>query len=147
MGVGTAEGLEQDVATRMRERSASPGMVEGLRERAGEVAGQAKERVGDVAGQAKERVGAVPAQVRGGVAGGLEAAANRISHLVDPDEGGRMAGVAGGVAGGFESTPPVVREGDVAELRRDFEAQVRRSPVQTLLAAALTGFVIGRILR
>lgn len=146
MGVGTAEAAEQDAATRAREGGGS-GPLSGLRERVGDVAGSAKERVADVAGGAKERVGAVPGQVREGVAGGLESVANRISHLVDPDAGGRMAGVAGGVAGGMESTARYVREGDLEELRRDFEGQVRRSPVQTLLAAALAGFVIGRILR
>lgn len=146
MGVGTAEGAEQDAATRAREGGGS-GPLSGLRERVGDVAGSAKERVADVAGGAKERVGAVPGQVREGVAGGLESVANRISHLVDPEQGGRMAGVAGGVAGGMESTARYVREGDLEELRRDFERQVRRSPVQTLLAAALAGFVIGRILR
>lgn len=144
LGVGTAEGAEQDAAAR---EGGGAGPLSGLRERVGDVAGGAKERVADVAGSAKERVGAVPGQVREGVAGGLESVANRISHLVDPDQGGRMAGVAGGVAGGMESTARYVREGDLEELRRDFEGQVRRSPVQTLLAAALAGFVIGRILR
>ncbi|HEX2190580.1 MAG TPA: ferritin-like domain-containing protein [Longimicrobiaceae bacterium] len=136
MGVGTAEGLEQDVATRMRERSAGPSTLDSVRG-----------RVGEVAGQARERAGAVPGQVREGVAGGLESVANRISHLVDQEQGGRAAGVAGGVAGGFESTARFVREGNLDELRQDFEAQVRRSPVQTLLAVALAGFVVGRILR
>ena len=146
MGVGTAEGLEQDAATRAREGGGS-GPLAGLRERAADVAGTARDKVGDVAGSARERVGAVPGQVREGVAGGLESVANRISHLVDSGEGGRMAGVAGGVAGGMESTARYVRDGDVEELRRDWEGQVRRSPVQTLLAVALAGFVIGRILR
>lgn len=146
MGVGTAEGLEQDAATRAREGGGS-GPLAGLRERAADVAGTARDKVGDVAGSARERVGAVPGQVREGVAGGLESVANRISHLVDANEGGRMAGVAGGVAGGMESTARYVRDGDVEELRRDWEGQVRRSPVQTLLAVALAGFVIGRILR
>jgi hypothetical protein len=100
-----------------------------------------------VAGTARDNAGAVPGQVREGVAGGLESVANRISHLVDSGEGGRMAGVAGGFAGGMESTARYVRDGDVEELRRDWEGQVRRSPVQTLLAVALAGFVIGRILR
>ncbi|HEV2146570.1 MAG TPA: ferritin-like domain-containing protein [Longimicrobiaceae bacterium] len=155
MGVGTAEGLEQDVATRMRERSQGPSTLDTVRERVGEVTGrvgevtgQARERVGEVTGQVRERAGAVPGQVREGVAGGLESAANRISHLVDDQQGGgRMAGVAGSVAGGMESTARFVREGNMQELRSDFENQVRRSPVQTLLAVAVAGFVIGRILR
>ena len=168
MGVGTAEGAEQDAAARAGEAGGT-GALAGLRERAADVAGtardkvadvagtardrvadvagSARERVGDAAGSARDRVGAVPGQLREGVAGGLESVANRISHLVDAEEGGRMAGVAGGFAGGMESTARYVREGNVEELRRDFEGQVRRSPVQTLLAAALAGFVIGRILR
>lgn len=163
MGVGTAEGAEQEAAgggagalSGLRERAAD--VVGTARDRVTDVAGTARDRVADVAGSARERVGgaaesardrvgAVPGQLREGVAGGLESVANRISHLVDAEEGGRMAGVAGGFAGGMESTARYVREGNVEELRRDFEGQVRRSPVQTLLAAALAGFVIGRILR
>jgi len=168
LGVGTADAAEQDAATRAGEGGAA-GALSGLRERAADVAGTARDKVADVAGtardrvadvaggarervggaaeSARDRVGAVPGQLREGVAGGLESVANRISHLVDAEEGGRMAGVAGGFAGGMESTARYVREGNVEELRRDFEGQVRRSPVQTLLAAALAGFVIGRILR
>ncbi|HEU0077241.1 MAG TPA: ferritin-like domain-containing protein [Longimicrobiaceae bacterium] len=160
MGVGTAEGAEEgggtgplaglreraaDVAGTARDRVAD--VAGTAREKVADVAGSARERVGEVAGGARDRVGAVPGQVREGVAGGLESVANRISHLVNTEEGGRMAGVAGGFAGGMESTARYVREGNVEELRRDFEGQVRRSPVQTLLAAALAGFVIGRILR
>lgn len=125
MGVKTAEGLEQDMATRMRERSSGPSQVDQVREKAGEAAGRARE----------------------GVAGGLESVANRISHLVDQQGGGRMAGVADRVAGGMESTARYVREGNMQDLRHDFEEQVRRSPAQTLLVAALAGFVIGRIIR
>ncbi|HEX2093588.1 MAG TPA: ferritin-like domain-containing protein [Longimicrobiaceae bacterium] len=182
MGVPTAEGLEQDAATKLRERSAGPGVVDTLRERAGDLAatarervgdlaegarervsdlaegarervgglaGGARERAGDLAGGARERLGGVAGGARESVAGGLEAAANRISHLVggQDGEGGRMAGVANRLAGGIEGTARYVREGNLEELQTGFEEQVRRSPVQTLLVAALAGFVIGRILR
>ncbi len=94
-----------------------------------------RERAADLAGGARERV-----------AGGLDAVANRISHLAEGREGA-VGGVADRVAGGVGGTARYVRDGSVDELRTGFEEQVRRSPVQTLLVAALAGFVIGRILR
>lgn len=129
MGVAPGEGLETHALNRMREGTTGGGRMGEMKDRAGEMAGTARERV----------------------AGGLESAANRISHLVNQEEGaagqGRMAGVANRLAGGMESTAHYVREADAGELRHDFEEQVRRNPVQTLLVAAVAGFAIGRLLR
>jgi ElaB/YqjD/DUF883 family membrane-anchored ribosome-binding protein len=40
-----------------------------------------------------------------------------------------------------------VREGDVEQIREGVEGRVRQSPAQTLLIAAVAGFVVGRLLR
>lgn len=129
MGVAPGEGMETHAMNRMREGATGGGRMAGMKDRAGEMAGTARERV----------------------AGGLESAANRISHLVDQEEGtagqGRMAGAANRLAGGMESTAHYVREASTDELRHGFESQLRRNPVQTLLVAGVAGFIIGRMLR
>lgn len=126
MGVGSGEGAELDMVDRMREK----GNVKRLGAEGPGLLETARERV----------------------SGGLEAASNRISHLVGGGEGGgtgRVSEMAGRLSEGVQNTYRQVREGNVNvdELRTGFEEQVRRSPVQTLAVAALAGFVIGRILR
>jgi rubrerythrin len=123
MGIGSGEGKEVDLVDTMREKA-------NVR------------RMGDTGPGLGETV-------RERVAGGLESAANRIGYLVDQDQtgSGRMAGVADRVSGGMESTARYVREGNLDDLRGGFEERVRRSPGQTLLVAALAGFVVGRLLR
>lgn len=116
MGVGAGEGMEVDLADRMREKAGA------------------------------QRLGGTGEGVREKVTGALGAAANRISHLVGQDESGQEGPLAG-VAGRVQDTVRQVREIRPAELRSGFEERVRGRPVQTLLAAALAGFVIGRILR
>jgi rubrerythrin len=86
-----------------------------------------KDRAADAVGVVRDKVGA-----------GAGAVANRISGMFDPEGEGRLAPVGQAAA----------RAGDRAgELVERFEDQVRESPVQTLLVAAVAGFVIGRLLR
>lgn len=86
----------------------------------------------------KERAGDAVDTVRDKVSAGAGAVANRISGMFDPEGDGKLApvGRAVGTAGD--------RGGELVER---FEDQVRESPVQTLLVAAVAGFVIGRLLR
>lgn len=95
---------------------------------------QARDRAREAAEGARERV-----------AGGLAAVGGRLS---DHAEGGGAArGFAERVGGGLQSAAHQVREGEVSEIGAELEARVRRSPAQTLLAAAAAGFILGRILR
>jgi rubrerythrin len=93
-----------------------------------------RERAADAVGSVREKVSA-----------GAGAVANRLSGMFDPEGDGRLAPVgqaAARVRGGVGDA------GDRAgELVDRFEDQVRESPVQTLLVAAVAGFVIGRLLR
>jgi ElaB/YqjD/DUF883 family membrane-anchored ribosome-binding protein len=77
-----------------------------------------RERAGDVAGTVREKVSA-----------GAGAVANRLQGMWGSGDDG--TGVAG-------------RTGQAVDL---FEDHVRESPLQTLLVAAVAGFVIGRLLR
>jgi len=161
MGIGAGENPDLDAMDRKREEAnvAGPGLMEragdmaaGARERASGLVEDARERVGDLSGSARDRAGDLALGARERVAGGLESVANRISGLVEDRQeqggaAGRAAGVAGTLAGGMGSTARYVRDGNLEDLRGDFEEQVRRSPVQTLLMCAVAGFVVGRILR
>jgi rubrerythrin len=93
-----------------------------------------RERVGEVVDAVKDRAGALG----GSVAGGLSAAGNRISGMFDPEGEGRLAGVGGAAQGAARG---------VRDLQGGFEEHVRESPLQTLVVAAIAGFVVGRLLR
>lgn len=93
--------------------------------------------VSGAAGALGDRVSGVAGSVRDGVASGAAAVRNRISGLLDTDDGplapvsDRVQSAAGGVRGAA---------GQV-------EGRVREKPLQTLLLAGVAGFVIGRLLR
>lgn len=135
MGVGSGEGMETDLANRMRERAnATAARVDAM-------TGQARDRVGQAMDSARERA-----------AGGLETAAERLDRMASQQEdaGGaraRAAGAAYRLADGIEGIAGYVRSGDAEQLRSGLEDQVRTRPVQTLLTTFAVGFVIGRILR
>ena len=86
----------------------------------------------------KERAGDAVDSVREKVSAGAGAVANRLSGMFDPEGDGRLAPVGRVVSDGGD------RAGQMVDR---FEDQVRESPVQTLLVAAVAGFVIGRLLR
>lgn len=120
------------------------------RERASELAGTARERASELAGTARERVTDLAGSVRGGhgdagaaayTAGGSTSGGNRISGLLDMEEG-PLAGPMGRVRGGVGTA----RQGAV-DATSTFEERIRSKPVQMLLAAGVAGFVVGRLLR
>ncbi|HEX8453714.1 MAG TPA: hypothetical protein VF647_16550, partial [Longimicrobium sp.] len=111
------------------------------RERATELAGTARERATELAGTTRERVSGLAETVRGGVADGTTGAGNRISGLLDMEEG-PLAAPVGKVRGGVGTA----RQGAV-DATSTLEARIRDKPVQTLLMAGVAGFVVGRLLR
>jgi rubrerythrin/ElaB/YqjD/DUF883 family membrane-anchored ribosome-binding protein len=122
MGVAPGEGLEIDVATRMRE---------GVR-------------------QVGPRAEAAASQARNRIAGALESMAHNLDEMAPEGVEGPRARVGDAVhrlAGGIESTAEYVRSGDVERLREVVEDGVRRRPAQAILASVAVGFVIGRLLR
>ena len=169
MGVGTGEGAEIDAATAARERALVTGTsvenaVEAIvdaagvaRERIVDAAGTARERIADVAGTARERASELAGTARervsgltghgaehgtaGYAAGSTASGGNRISGLLDMEEG-PLAGPVGRVRGGVGTA----RQGAV-DATSSFEQRIRTQPVQMLLVAAVSGFIVGRLLR
>ncbi|MDB4948116.1 MAG: hypothetical protein JWM27_765 [Gemmatimonadetes bacterium] len=92
----------------------------------------------DALAAAREKVGDALGAVGGKVSAGASAVANRLSGMFDPEGDGRLAPVGARVSDAGD------RAGELVER---FEDQVRESPLQTLLVAAVAGFVIGRLLR
>ncbi len=165
LGVGSGEGVETDLANKMRERAgaaaAGGSTIDNVKERVSDLAEQARTkvsdltdtartRVSDLAGDARDRVVDIPGAARERVASGLDAAAGRLSSVGQDANSGpmaRVAPVAAGLGGGLASTARFVREGDAEQIREGVEGRVRESPAQTLLIAAVAGFVVGRLLR
>jgi ElaB/YqjD/DUF883 family membrane-anchored ribosome-binding protein len=94
--------------------------------------------VGGEGPSVRERAGEVVDTVREKVQAGAGAVANRLQGMFAPEGDGAVARVREGLedAGG--------RAGQAVDR---FESRVRESPLQTLLVAAVAGFVIGRLLR
>jgi ElaB/YqjD/DUF883 family membrane-anchored ribosome-binding protein/rubrerythrin len=90
--------------------------------------------VGTDGASVRERAGEVMGSVREKVSAGAGAVANRLQGMW----GGEGEGLRGGLEGAGD------RAGQVVDR---FEDHVRESPLQTLLVAAVAGFVIGRLLR
>jgi rubrerythrin len=136
---GVARERIADAAGTARERLAD--VAGTARERATDLAGTARERATELAGTARERVSGLAESVRGGVAEGSTGAGNRISGLMDMEEG-PLAGPVGRVRGGVGTA----RQGAV-DATSTLEERIRDKPVQMLLIAGVAGFVVGRLLR
>lgn len=164
MGVGMGEGPEIDAATKARERvilgnttlDQARDTLDTVREKIVDAAGTARERIADVAGTARERASELAGTARervSGLTGGAEhgtagyaagstaSGGNRISGLLDMEQG-PLAGPVGRVRGGVGTA----RQGAV-DATSTFEQRIRTQPVQMLLVAAVSGFIVGRLLR
>jgi ElaB/YqjD/DUF883 family membrane-anchored ribosome-binding protein len=160
MGVGAGEVESVDAMNAARERAnVGHGVVEtakdavagaagavgdrvsGLAGAVGGTVGGAASSVGDTvsgaAGSVADRVSDLAGSVREGATRGADAVRNRISGLLDTEEG-PLAG-----ARGYVDTA----RGGVQSAAGNFEGRVREKPLQTLLLAGVAGFVIGRLLR
>jgi rubrerythrin len=140
---GVARERIVDAAGTAREKLAD--VAGTARERATDLAGTARERASELAGTARERVSGLAGSVRGGGGGGTAEGStgggNRISGLLDMEEG-PLAGPVGRVRGGVGTA----RQGAV-DATSTLEERIRDKPVQMLLIAGVAGFVVGRLLR
>jgi rubrerythrin len=139
---GVARERIVDAAGTARERLSD--VAETARERATGLAGTARERASELAGTARERVSGLAGSVRGhggGAEGSATGGGNRISGLLDMEEG-PLAGPVGRVRGGVGTA----RQGAV-DATSTLEERIRDKPVQMLLIAGVAGFVVGRLLR
>ncbi|MGH7477448.1 MAG: hypothetical protein ACRELD_14370 [Longimicrobiales bacterium] len=90
--------------------------------------------------------------VRGRAGAGLDQAAEALRRAGRHAEerGGfarRAAPTARRVAESFDETADYVRATDVAEMRDDLVRAVRRSPLRSVLIAAVAGYLFGRVVR
>jgi len=76
-------------------------------------------------------------------------AAMRLDHTVSAlhQQTDRVAGVAHSAADKLRATADYVRNHDLKAMAKDVEGLVRRYPGQALLAAAVMGFLVARVVR
>ncbi|MEX2263660.1 MAG: hypothetical protein WD696_17015 [Bryobacteraceae bacterium] len=82
------------------------------------------------------------------VAGKLENASSSMHRRADGLPGGqRVSGIAHKAADGLHSAAEYVRTHDTNTIKHDTENTLRRHPVQSLVVAAVGGFLVGRMVR
>lgn len=129
----------------MAHNSGSPDVAtdtfESVRDDLSTRAGEVKSKVSEIARTAAETVD----QTRSVAARGLETAASAMHDQADRLPGGdRVSGFAHSAADRLSTTADYVRRNDLASVRGDVEALVKKNPGPALLAAAAFGFLIGR---
>ena len=124
----------------------------GFTSSASDAASKAGSQISDAASQAKEKVSSVGRTAankidenRDSAAGGLESAASTLHDKADSLPGGeKVTGLAHSAADKLGATADYVREHDVNGMMADLERLVKNNPGQSLLAAAVVGFLVGR---
>jgi ElaB/YqjD/DUF883 family membrane-anchored ribosome-binding protein len=83
------------------------------------------------------------------IADSLDEAAEHLGRLADDhlEGGGRPGSAARSTAGWMEGAADYLRSADLRSMQEDLERQVRDKPFQTLLLAAGTGWLLGKIMR
>ena len=105
-------------------------------------------RVKDQAGNAAEKVGEGFEKGRKTTADTLQRTASMLRDKAEDVPGGEAAaGLIERVADTVESTGAYLREHDMSDMKADIERIVRRNPTQSLIAACVAGFLIGRAFR
>ena len=113
----------------------------GLGDKVSDAASQAKDKIADFGRTAADKID----QNRDTAAGGLESAAKTIHERAESLPGGeKVATLAHTTADKLNSTADYVRQHDVSGMMADVERLVKKNPAQSLLAAAVVGFLVGR---
>jgi ElaB/YqjD/DUF883 family membrane-anchored ribosome-binding protein len=83
------------------------------------------------------------------IADSLDEAAEHLGRLADDHLEGRSrpGSAARSTAGWMEGAADYLRSADLRSMQEDLERQVREKPFQTLLLAAGTGWLLGKIMR
>ncbi|HEY7391043.1 MAG TPA: hypothetical protein VH640_21175 [Bryobacteraceae bacterium] len=114
-----------------------------------------KEKVTDAVKETREKVQNVRRGVQSRVdesrapaADKLEGAASVLHNRADSLPGGeRVANLAHAAAGKMQATADYVRQHNVKDMMDDLNGFVRKHPVQSMFAAVVAGFLVGRALR
>ncbi len=106
-----------------------------------DAATQAKAKVSNLGRTAADKID----QNRDAAAGGLASAASTLHEKADALPGGeKVTSLAHTAADKLSSTADYVRQNDVNSMMSDLERLVKNNPGQSLLAAAVVGFLLGR---
>lgn len=115
-----------------------------VKDKATDAAGAAKEKASEATQKATEKVD----ERRGQTAEAMDSAAVQIRERGESLPGGeRTTEMAATAADKVEATSTYIRDNDVQDMMADLETFVRSHPTQSLVAAGVAGFLVGRMLR
>lgn len=100
-----------------------------------------------IASEMGQRVNDAIDEKRNTAANKLDEAASRIHQRARDLPGDKMTDMAHRAADKLAQTSEYMREHDAAAIAADVGDFVKRYPMQTIIAAAIGGFLIGRLLR
>lgn len=129
--------------TNSTDRDSAGTTAAGVSSQVSEAATRAKDKAADLGQTAVEKVDGQ----RDTAAGHLETAASALHARANQLPGGQaVSGFAHSTADTLTSTADYVRQNDVKRMMTDLEQVVTRNPGPSLLAAAVVGFLVGRVL-
>jgi ElaB/YqjD/DUF883 family membrane-anchored ribosome-binding protein len=116
---------------------------------------RAQEQAGEMLEQAKHKGGELQENVQYAAEQGIDKAASaavglagtlreKAEHLPGGD---RTTELAHQAAGGLERGAEYLREADLANVRGDVEAMIRKHPVQSIAIGLAAGFLLARVFR
>jgi hypothetical protein len=127
-------------------------------ERAQEVTGEVRRQAGNVAQdmksqtqhlleRTKEEVSKEASSRAGQFASTMHEVANELRMMADADEPGRLQGFVRGAADRADNMASTIDDRGFEGVVDDVKGMVRRRPGIVLIAAAATGFLVGRLVR
>lgn len=115
-----------------------------VKDKAADAAGTAKDKASEMTHKATDKVD----ERRGQTAETMDTAAAQLRERGESLPGGeRTTEMASMAADKVEATSTYIRDHDVDDMMTDLETFVRSHPTQSLVAAGVAGFLVGRMLR
>jgi hypothetical protein len=128
----------------------------GVKDRAREVASNAKDKLADVGSAVSERAGGAKEKLADALASGADKLRQRGGNVAGATAGGGSVALEGDgratqiterVATGMQATSDWLRDADMDSLRSGLERQVKEHPGRTLLLAVGLGYLVGKAFR
>lgn len=114
------------------------------KDKATEAASTAKDKASEMTHKATDKVD----ERRGQASEAMDTAATQLRERGESLPGGeRTTEMASMAADKVEATSTYIRDNDVEDMMADLETFVRSHPTQSLVAAGVAGFLVGRMLR
>lgn len=124
------------------------GAAQEVKGKADEAMETAKQRTGEAVDRVREQAGAAAGTAKEKAHEGLHNAADAVRERAQDLPGGeRTTQAAYRAAEKLDVAANYVRDHDMQEMMGDMEGFVRQYPTQSLVAAAIAGFLLGRAVR